>query len=111
MGIYNFHKLCMASSALFFAGLAIFLVHHGRGSDSGGTTDYVMAAFSALLAAGIVPYLIRFNARLNTIKNATNLICVKCEYDLRGTIAAGVNKCPECDSPIPEEMMAMGKLY
>lgn len=110
MGIYNFHKFCMASSAIFFAGLAAFLIRRAYGAE-GGWGDGVFAFLSLLLSIAIVPYLIRFSMRLNTLKNATNLICVKCEYDLRGTVAAGVKKCPECGTLIPDEMMAMGKLY
>jgi hypothetical protein len=110
MGIYNFHRFCMASSALFFAGLAVFLYRHGM-YDGGGMKYKIFAVMSAVVAVAIVPYLIKFSARLNALKHATNLICLKCEYDLRGTIAAGIRKCPECATPIPDEMMAMGKLF
>lgn len=31
-------------------------------------------------------------------------LCPKCEYDLRGTIAAGRTECPECGEPVPAEL-------
>jgi len=111
MGIYNFHRFCMATSAIFFAGLAVFLLKTASDPNVNRTLYLVCAIASVALAATIVPYLLRFNARLSALKSATNLICIKCEYDLRGTIAAGVQKCPECGTPIAGEMMAMGKLF
>ncbi len=31
------------------------------------------------------------------------LLCEKCHFDLRGTIAANIGRCPECGEPLPED--------
>ena len=30
--------------------------------------------------------------------------CLNCDYDLRGSIGAGRESCPECGEPIPEAL-------
>ena len=31
--------------------------------------------------------------------------CLECDYDLRGTLAAGRSECPECGAPVPPSML------
>ncbi len=39
--------------------------------------------------------------RRRSLRKPDTLLCAKCGYDLRGTLAAGNEQCPECGEPVP----------
>ncbi len=50
----------------------------------------------ALVADAVIDWRLRVHARDLVLKG----ICPECRYDLRGSIAGGSTRCPECGAPI-----------
>ncbi len=67
----------------------------------GWLTDYTETCFHVLasLAYGIVLAIAADQAVLNARKNLSGQ-CPSCDYDLRGTLAAGIERCPECGATV-----------
>ncbi len=59
-----------------------------------------------LLFLGIiftVAHAITTTRRNQFLDSSGNIPCSKCGYDLRGTIPANIDRCPECGGPVPED--------
>ena len=63
----------------------------------------VIPIWFAMLPTTILPtlWLIRWRRRRGVPEHA----CVKCDYDLRGTLAAGQRECPECGANVEQDGM------
>ncbi len=64
---------------------------------------------SILILFGLFCMVLALGAIARTEKHKRFLVlsgtipCTKCNYDLRGTIAANIDRCPECGEPVPED--------
>lgn len=61
----------------------------------------------ALLLLSCIPLMmlqVVFKAwRRRSLRPAGTLLCAKCHYDLRGSLSANIDRCPECGEPVPED--------
>lgn len=103
MALYNFHRVLVAAAILFGFGMSLY--GYRSYSVTGDTSNLTMAAVAGVLAIGMIAYLVYFNAKLILLRQLSPTSCEKCGYELRASIDAGKNSCPECGEAIPASML------
>lgn len=69
MALYYFHRVLIASAILFALGFSAY--SYQRFSQAGDTTDLITSMTSGLLCAGMIGYLIYFNAKTRKLQGKT----------------------------------------
>jgi hypothetical protein len=118
--IFIFIKVEQAKTKLVFASLWFgFLAgvvlpigfDRGWGGHSSASIDprwiEPISGLGVLLLQATILLLIIYRIRTALYRRSLRLSgaipCKKCDYDLRGTIAANINRCPECGETVPED--------
>ncbi|MEX2214461.1 MAG: hypothetical protein WD768_10055 [Phycisphaeraceae bacterium] len=103
MALYHFHRVLIAAAILFDFFFSLFCIR--RYNLHGEVMDLVYAIGSSAISVGFILYLIHFNRKVARYRaNLDSLLCPNCQYDLRGSLARHAATCPECGSPISEEL-------
>jgi len=67
MALYNFHRVLISSSVLFFFGFALYVLRQPGVTQRAG--DLAMGLGSGALSLAMVGYLIYFNYRLRVLQH------------------------------------------
>lgn len=100
MSLYIFHRVLIGASILFDAFFSMWCWQTYQKTED--STYIAMLTVSSLLVVGFIVYLIYFNRKTRRLQHAIDVACEKCGYDLRGTIRAGKDVCPECGHQVSD---------
>jgi len=100
MALYHFHRVLIAASIVFDVWFSYWCWQAWARTQEG--TYIALMIGSTVLVAVMVVYLVYFNRKTRQLRHAVEITCDHCSYDLRGTIAAGQGKCPECGAAISD---------